>query len=374
MAGLTPTELPLFRRFPRLGRSLPHLSLTHLPTPVRPLARTSRELGADLWLKDDGRSSSLYGGNKPRKLEFLLAEARARAFRSVLTFGGLGTHHGLATALFARQLGLQTHLLLVPQPVTAEVQLNLRRLAATGATLHLAPSLPHAIPRALAVMAGGAWHHDRPCLIPTGGSSVVGSLGTVNAGLELAEQVATGDLPKPDRIFVALGSGGTVAGLVLGLRIAGLGSQVVPVLVSDILPPGPRRLAHLARRIRSLLARHSDVELPDVSAADFPVERAFLGSGYGHSTEEARRAKARFAEWESIPLETTYTAKTAAAFLDEAAGAGKECLLFWNTFNSVDLTEALGPLPEPDELPGPFRRFFPGQGPSRKRATDTHRG
>jgi len=108
-----------------------------------------------LWVKCDDRSGPLYGGNKPRKLEFLLGEARRRGRRSVLTFGGIGTHHGLATAICARQAGLRTILVLIPQPVTDHVRRNLLLDHAYGAELHLVPSVIAAAATAVALRFRG---------------------------------------------------------------------------------------------------------------------------------------------------------------------------------------------------------------------------
>src|SRR5262245_37397114 len=346
---------PLARWLPHL-RALPRLPLTTLPTPVAPLERLGRAAGiAPPWIKRDDRTGVLYGGNKPRKLELLLGAAVARGRRRVLTFGGLGTHHGLATAACARAAGLGTTLVLVPQPVTPHVQRCLRLLHACGAELHLASGVPDAARRGLALLARG-WLRGEPLeVIPTGGTSSLGALGYVNAGLELAEQVHGGLLPEPAAIFVPLGSGGTVAGLVAGLRIGGLASRVVGVLVTDILPPSARRLLRLAR---ACLARLDPAARRIVlTAGDLAIERRFIGDGYGASTPEAEAAIRLAQQHEGIALEPTYTAKCLAALLHQ--GTTHELrgrpLLFWNTFSSVEPGVAASP---PDSLPPPFRRFF----------------
>ncbi len=202
------TLAPLARRLPDPAH-LPRVPLTTLPTPVEPLERLAHASGiASLWIKRDDVSGTLYGGNKPRKLELLLGAARARGRRRVLTFGAIGTHHGLATAVCARAAGLDTTLVLVPQPVTPHVQRCLLLLHGCGAELHLANGVLDAARRALAILARGRLRGEPLELIPTGGTSSLGALGYVNAGLELAEQVRGGLLPEPAAIFVALGSGG----------------------------------------------------------------------------------------------------------------------------------------------------------------------
>ena len=153
-----------------------------------------------------------------------------------------------------------------------------------------------------------------------------------------------GLLPEPAAIFVPIGSGGTVAGLLLGLRLAGLRSTVVGVMVTDILPPSPRRIAGLARgAFRRLRRVAPSLPATPIQPQDVVVERAYLGRGYGAVTEAGETAQRLLADTEGIPLETTYTAKTMAAMLDLAARPPyrDQPLLFWNTYSSIDPGAAL---------------------------------
>jgi D-cysteine desulfhydrase len=355
-----PSSLPLFQRFPGLAARLPRVELTTLPTAVEPLERLGRERSiARLWIKRDDRTGTLYGGNKPRKLEFLLGAARAAGRRSVMTFGGIGTHHGLATTICARAVGLRTILVLIPQPVTPHVQHCLLLDHAYGAEIHLARNVGDVVRRGLTLLARGRLRGDAPMVIPTGGTSAVGNAGFVNAALELAAQVAAGEMPEPDAAFVPLGSGGTLAGLALGLRLAGLKTRVVGVLVTDLLPPSPARLARLARACGRRLA--PDVPTVDVRPGDFDVVRDFVGPGYGAATPAADEARELLSRLERIGLETTYTAKCLAALLHMAGTPAyrDRTLLFWNTFSGVDPAAALPALPHPSALPPALHRFFP---------------
>jgi len=348
---------PLARWLPHLG-DLPRVALTTLPTAVEPLERLGRAARiAPPWIKRDDRSGSLYGGNKPRKLELLLGAARARGRRAVLTFGGIGTHHGIATAAGARAAGLATTLVLVPQPITPHVQRCLRVLHALGAELHLARGSADAARLGLALLARGWARGEPPAVIPTGGTSVLGALGYLNAGLELAEQVRAGLLPEPAAVFVPLGSGGTVAGLLAGIRLGGLSSRVVGVLVTDILPPSRRRLLRLARRC---LARYAPAAGVTLDAPDLEIERGFIGAGYGAPTPEGTEAGCLLERTEGISLETTYTAKCLAALVRRASTAPlrEQPLLFWHTFSSIEPSTLPGTLPPPETLPLPFHRFF----------------
>jgi D-cysteine desulfhydrase len=337
---------------------VPRIALTTLPTPVERLPRLGQRAGvAALWIKRDDLSGRIYGGNKPRKLELLLAAARARGTRRILTFGGIGTHHGLAATACGNAAGLSTTLVLVPQPVTTHVQRTLLQLHALGADLRLARGPVDAARIGLGILARGALGGEPVTLVPAGGTSVLGALGYLNAGLELAEQVRAGVAPEPAAVFVALGSGGTTAGLLAGLRLGGLSSRVVGVRVSDVLRTSHGRLLGMARACLRRYAPEANVRLV---SADLDLEFGYLGPGYGAVTTEGRAALQLLAETEGIELETTYTAKCLAALLDRArdpALRGRP-LLFWNTFSAIEPALPGGILPPPGSLPVPFRRFF----------------
>ena len=341
----------LVGRFPQIDGSLGRVALCDLPTPVVRAEKLAEEthLGP-LYVKRDDASARPYGGNKPRKLEWVLGDALARSTRRVMTFGGLGTNHGLATAIYAARLGIACDLVLVDQPVDDAVRLRLRQHVAAGARLHYGGNVRGTVLRALGILA----RHPGTRVVPTGGSSPRGVLGFVDAGLELADQVRRGALPEPKRIYVALGTGGTVAGLAAGLALGGLGSVVVGVLVTDILPPSTRRLDSLARRALGLLRRAGatvDVQTP----LRFEIEAGHVGAGYGHPTERAQEACALVDRLEGLRLDTTYTGKALGALLHRERGT-TDPVLFWNTYGVADID---APLPDPRSLPRAFRRFFP---------------
>lgn len=357
-----PGGLALERRFPPLAGKLARVPLTVLPTPVERITRLGSAVGdAAVWIKRDDRSGAMYGGNKPRKLELVLGDAVARSKRSVLTFGGIGTNHGLATAVCARSLGLRCILVLLRQPVTEHVRRCLLLYAAAGAELHYGPTVGPVTLRAVALCARELLRGQLPYIIPAGGTSVRGTLGYVNAAFELQEQILAGVLPEPDWIFVPLGSGGTVAGLAAGVKLAGLRSRVAAVMVTDILPPTAERLARMGTAaVEFLRVRAPDIPPTRLSASDLTIIDGYLGDGYGAPTEVARRARDLMADREGIHLETTYTAKCLAALLDASHEPGYQGsrLLFWNTYSSVDPTPHLGPVPAYEELPRAFHKFF----------------
>jgi D-cysteine desulfhydrase len=321
---------------PLSGLDLERVRLGTGPTPVRELAGLGGP--APVWLKDDGAFSP-YSGNKARKLEWLLGEARRRGKHTVITGGALGTNHGLATALFARDLGMRTVLVLVPQPVDGHVRRQLERMRAAGAEIHRAGGTARAFALAGTLMLRRAARPlNLPYLIPVGGSVPLGCVGYVEAGLELGRQVRAGELPEPSHIVLALGSGGTMAGLQIGIRLAGLRSRLVGVLVNDFITVNNRTVGRLARRTERFLRRHG-AELPelDLSPADLDVRTEWLGEGYGHPTPEGERA-IELLNGQGVQLEPVYTAKAVAALLEMNSrgefGAGP--VLYWHTYRSPD--------------------------------------
>lgn len=311
----------LHQRFPELEGSLPHLRLGSR-SPVRPL----EGLGEELWLKDDGSyGDGPWGGNKVRKLEWTLPDVRRWRRRTILTFGALATNHGLATALYARDQGLRTALALIDQPPGPHVDAQLERLRASGATLHFT----HGKWRTGAAAPWLLVRHRLPYVLPAGGSSPVGALGYVEAALELGDQVAAGELPEPKWVVVAVGSGGTAAGLALGLALTGLRTRVLGVVVNHTLRLDQAGLERLARRTGRLLRRRG-AELPEV-APRVEVTRRWLGAGYGHPTEAAARALELAREREGLTLDRVYTAKAMAAALWLAERADTGPVLFVQT-------------------------------------------
>ncbi len=295
----------LHERFPALRATLPHVALGEVPTPVRRLTG----LRDGLWLKDESPFGTAWGGNKVRKLEWTLPDVKRRGKRTVLTFGALATNHGLATALYAREQDLRCALALVDQPVDDHVRAQLERLRASGATLHFT----HTKARTVAATPWLLARHRLPYVLPAGGSSPVGALGYVEGALEIARQVESGDLPEPSHVVCATGSGGTAAGLLLGLRIAGLRTKVLGVVVNDklkldqptLVPASPR-----SPRGCCAIAAPPTCRIPGPSS--LVVTRDFLGQGYGHPTPESRSALERAGD---LDLDPVYTAKAMAAAL-----------------------------------------------------------
>jgi D-cysteine desulfhydrase len=336
----------LFHAFPALAPRLRSLPLGEFPTPVERLP------ALDIWVKRDDRSGAPYGGNKVRKLEFLLADAVARGARRIVTLGAFGSHHLLATTVYGRRAGLEVCGLVWPQPSTEHARDTLLLSVGAGACLHPVRNLA-VVPFAMAVV-GRRHHHDRCVFIPPGGSSPLGALGYVVAALEVAEQVRVGVLPPPDAIYVPFGSGGTAAGLAVGLRLAKFeNTRVFAVRVFDRLFAHARGLAWLANRTAALLRAAGGPDAGHFRARDFEVVQDQFGGAYGCATPAARAALASAASC-GLELETTYTAKALAAVLARPKGTGR--VLFWDTFSSAPLDDR--PRAPLDALPAGVQRML----------------
>lgn len=324
----SPAPVPV--RDPLGALELPRLSLGEAPTPVRRLALGGS--GAELWVKDDGAFAP-HGGNKARKLEWLLAEARRRGARTVITGGAIGTNHGLAVARHAADLGMRTELVLVPQPEDDHVRAQAARIREAGAVVHLSPGPARGAATGIRVLARSLASDGRPPFVmPPGGSTPRGCVGYVLAGIEFGRQVRDGEAPEPERLVVAAGSGGTAAGLLLGLRLAGLRTRLTAVLVNDLTPVTPRSIAGLARRTAMLLRRHgAHVPAFALSAGDVDLRREWLGPGYGHAIAEGSAATERLGA-EGVELEPVYTGKAAAAALRLRDEVGAGPVLYWHTY------------------------------------------
>lgn len=309
----------LHERWPELRPSLPHLCLEdRRPTPVRPLVGIDAG-PVELWLKDDGAyGSGGWGGNKVRKLEWLLPAAERRPSRTILTFGGLGTNWGLATALYGRERGVDVALALVDQPVDEHVRAQLERLAASGATVHRTRTKARTIASLPRLLLRHRRGRHLPYVLPAGGSSPLGALGYVEAALEIVAQIDAGELPVPAHVVTAVGSGGTAAGLALGLALADLPTRVTGFVVGDALPLDRRAVLRLARRAAGLLERRGARGAAAVGGElDLASLDGWIGPGYGHRTEAAERAQSEAAAV-GLRLDPVYTGKAMAGTLELA--------------------------------------------------------
>ena len=324
-------ERPLFRAHPWAADRLPWVPLADLPTPVEPLSVPG---APELWVKRDDRTGAPYGGNKVRKLEFLLAHARQHGAERLITAGAFGSHHALATAVYGKAQGFDVTLVLFPQHRTDHVREVMAAQEATGAEIRTTGRM-ELVP--VATLMAQASHRGQPtAVIPPGGSNPTGTLAYVNAALELADQVRGSEAPEPAEIHVAAGTMGTMAGIAIGCAMAGLGPRIIGWRITSRIVTNEwayRRL--VVRTLRRLERAGIDVPSVEPVLARSSIRDDELGEGYGRATEAGDRATEIFAD-AGIELDPTYTAKAAAGMLATGAAqapGGGGPVLFWHTLS-----------------------------------------
>lgn len=362
----------LFEVYPNLEGKVPWISiLTGIPSNVDRLTQLENYLklnDGELYIKRDDKDHKIYGGNKLRKFEFIFGEALKKKKRGIITLGGIGTNHGAACAIIAKELDLKCELFLSLQPVTWHVQRSLLLYHYFGAKLHFTKMFEFGVLKSLLFRM----FHPKYYLMSVGGSPLLGfgthlgTIGFINAIFELKSQINEGILSEPDIIFVAAGSTGTAAGLTAGCKLLGLKTKVYPVNVSRDIVVNPKRLIKIANKSIKYL-RKRDKSIPDVQVNhdDFDMIKGYLGSNYGVKTVKGQKAVDLVYELEGeklgFKLETTYTGKTMAAMLDflEKEENKSKKILFWNTYNSNDLDTYLRETNfDFEKLPKKFHKYF----------------
>jgi D-cysteine desulfhydrase len=311
----------------KIREALGACSLGQWPTPLEPAPALAAAVGAErLWLKREDRSSPRYGGNKVRGLEFLLAGVPRGTV--LVTVGGAGSTHCLATAVHGAAAGYRVVLAEFPQPETASATAIARACRDAGAVLYRAHSragFPLTLARAW--IAAGRLGQRR--WIPGGGAHPAAVAGHFLAGLELADQLTE----PPDAIVVPFGSTGTAAGLCLAVAHLRWPTRVVGVRVAPWIIANRWRATNLARRARQLLlGLDASISIPQ-SAFRIPHSLLVvngLGQGYGYATVAGERAR-QLAAGHGLVLDSTYSAKTFAA-LPQLTAAGFRRVVFWHTF------------------------------------------
>ncbi len=317
--------------------SLPRLRLAKLPTPLDEMANLERTLGGPrLLVKRDDLTGLATGGNKTRKLEFLIADALVHGADVVITAGGPQSNHCRQTAAAAAIAGLACHLVLGGEPQPPRGNLLLDELL--GATIHWIPK-----PRRTARMAELAdelrGQGRRPCVIPVGGSNAIGAVGYVAAMFELARQLADQGRAV-DAIVFATSSGGTQAGIGLGARLTGFTGRVIAISI-DQMPDDQSDekflagVCAVANDAAALL--DSDVRL---SVDDFTTNYDYLGAGYGVVGKLEREAIRLLARTEGLLVGPVYTGRAAGAMIDlirRGVFGPDETVLFWHTGDDAAL-------------------------------------
>ncbi len=309
--------------------TLPRYPLATLPTPLDELPRLSSELGVRILMKRDDLTGFALGGNKARKLEFLLADALKKGADILVTGGGTQSNHARMTAAAARKVGLDAKIVFFGKP-PAEVNGNLLLDELLGAELTFANTddkneTDRAIERAVQELKARG---RMPYLIPVGGSTALGCASYIIAVGELLEQLKAKQI-APDWIFITTGSCGTHAGILAGTKYFGVAIPVYGISVSRAKKECEQRIPMLVQKTADLL----DHDMP-IASSDVIVNEDYLGPGYAIITTEARDAIIQVARLEGIFLDPVYTGKTMAGLIDLVhRGEVKRgsTVVFWHT-------------------------------------------
>ena len=298
----------------------PRLPLAQTPTPLEPMLRLTAVLGGpSLWIKRDDTIGPALGGNKARKLSFLMAEVLNRGQRKVITYGGLQSNHARMTAAACARLGLEAHLFFFEKrPSTLQGNLFLDTLL--GAKLHFIPfggggpaSMTLEATNRLVRWVSAGLVGPGAYFMPVGGHTVTGCLGYVDAAREIHEQaVALGlDLARVT-VITAAGTGGTLAGLLAGFVLLDSPIRVLGIDVGKLWKAFPASLARLASELCAVLGEAHAFRPTDVPI----IEETYVGPGYAVLTEGARTAVRLLARTEGILLDPVYTGKAMAGLVD----------------------------------------------------------
>jgi D-cysteine desulfhydrase family pyridoxal phosphate-dependent enzyme len=297
--------------------------IAHLPTPVESLPRLSEVLGGpDIWVKRDDQTGLAFGGNKTRKLEYLLAEAEEAGAHTLITRGSRQSNHCRQTAAAAARAGFDCVLVLSGEP-PSDRQANLLLDYLLGAEVIFTRKSD---PEQLLLESYTRLQEEgrEPYLIPYGGSNPVGASAYVAAIEEMVDQ----DI-EPDRIVFATSSGGTQAGMLAGVKMAGLSTVVYGISVDK---PAIDLQPFVSQLTNQILALHASEIL--IEDEEVIIDDGYLGGGYAVMGEPEREAIHLFARYEGLMLDPVYTGRAAAGLIDlirEGHINENEQILFWHT-------------------------------------------
>jgi D-cysteine desulfhydrase len=339
---------------PKLGERLGKEALAALPTPVRTVVCDTSAGKRTVHIKCDDLAGDIYGGNKVRKLEYALWPALNRGRKRVATFGAVGSNHALATALYAHSVGLGCTCFLSHQRASPDVANTLHAHLANKTEI---VRYGGAYAKRIATLRKHLWNRD--CwVIPAGGSSWLGTVGFVNAGLELAAQIDSGEIPEPDRIYIATGTMGSAVGLAIGLAMADIQSQVEAVRVSMRSICNEQLMHQLLKKTIAMMNRLDETVSKElISRTNIRLRHLFFAGGYAHRDADTDNALKFASEHLDLRLDGTYTGKAMAALLSDAGETPNEQVLFWNTYNSKPLSLTQEDM-STDSLPEEFRRYY----------------
>ncbi len=319
--------------------SFPRVKLGHFPTPLEPMPRLSEALGGpEIWIKRDDCTGLSTGGNKTRKLEFLMAEAIEQGAEMVLTQGATQSNHARQTAAAAAKLGFKCHLLLENRTGSEESLYlengNVLLDVLHGATYERRPADLDMHQELLDAAAKFEAQGVKTYVIPGGGSNPTGALGYVNCAIELMNQINETGLHF-DHLIHATGSQGTQAGLVAGMKLV---SSPIPVLGIGVRAPKEKQEAAVLALTEKTLALFPNA--PAVQKEDVVANCNYVGEGYGIPSEGGIEAIKMLAELEGLLFDPVYSAKGMAGMIDlirKGEFKKGERIIFLHTGGSVAL-------------------------------------
>lgn len=306
---------------------LPRVSLANLPTPLQHLPRLSEQLGIELWTKRDDLTGLATGGNKTRKLEYLIADALQQKADCVITAGGPQSNHCRQTAAAAAKCGLDCHLVLGGEPEPPLGNLLLDQIL--GAQIHWVAK-PQRNEKMQQLAEQFEAQGRRPYVIPIGGSNAIGAVGYVQAFGELKQQLDAASVAI-DHIFFPTSSGGTQAGLALGAKLAGYAGKLTAISI-DVEPDDNAFLedvtsvANQAAELLGLAER--------ISPAELLMDYGHLGGGYGVVGQLERDAIRQMATTEGILLGPVYSGRGFGGLVGRIRSgkvAPNSHVLYWHT-------------------------------------------
>lgn len=304
--------------------NVPRLRFAHLPTPIEELKRLSAELeGPRIYVKRDDATGLALGGNKTRKLEFLVADALAKGAKTLITAGAAQSNHCRQTAAAAAKFGMTCVLVLNGAP-PEELSANLLLDELFGARIVWVAERKDRERVQEDSFRKLKADGDEPYFVPYGGSCPIGALGYAFA----VEETLTQGL-NPDWFLFGTSSGGTHAGLVLGARIFGYRGKILGISIDESEAWLKTRVSALASDASELLGHRIDFEPEEILADD-----SYCQAGYGVLTMAEKEAVRLFARTEGLLLDPVYTGRAAAGLIN-LIGKGffsrEESVLFWNT-------------------------------------------
>jgi D-cysteine desulfhydrase len=329
----------LFDRWPVLEATVPWMPLARVPTAVEPCDALDaylghKTLGVSVWMKRDDLVSPVYGGNKVRRYEFLLADARARGARALYTLGGLASTQATATAVLGREAGFSVRMVLYDQPFTRFAREALMTNALHGASMTRAGNFVTGAARL-------AWEMSRApkgsaYLVPPGASTPLPNLGYLDAFIELEAQVRAGECPRPDAIVLPTGSSGTLAALALGARYAGWDTVVIGARIAPWVATNAVTVGLTVRSTARFVVKKTGEARRRFEGARYRIEHGFIGPGYGHPSPEAIEGARAWEQLTGATGEVTYSGKALWALrslVQRPEWQGKT-LLLWNTLST----------------------------------------